>query len=107
MPFMNNLTAKWAKCFKPFSIALAKPNTFLSLAFFTSLVFGLAWTPFLRAEMEAERERMVQADIQARGVKDESVLRAMRRVDRHRFVPDQLKSLAYADHPLPIGEDQT
>ena len=104
---MINSAAKWAKCFKPFSIALAKPNTFLSLAFFTSLVFGLAWTPFLRAEMEVERERMVQMDIQARGVKDESVLRAMRQVERHRFVPDFLQLLAYADHPLPIGEDQT
>ncbi len=104
---MINSAAKWVKCFKPFSIALAKPNAFLSLAFFISLVFGLASTPFLRAEREAEREHMVQADIQARGVEDESVLRAMRRVERHRFVPDSLQPLAYADHPLPIGEDQT
>lgn len=36
-----------------------------------------------------------------------SVLEAMRRVPRHRFVPDHLQDLAYADGPLPIGHGQT
>jgi protein-L-isoaspartate(D-aspartate) O-methyltransferase len=31
----------------------------------------------------------------------------MRKVPRHKFVPDHLRKYAYADEPLPIGEDQT
>lgn len=71
-------------------------------------VVSFFFTPvFLLADMEKERNRMVDTDIQARGIKDEAVLRAMRRVERHRFVPEPLQPIAYADQPLPIGEDQT
>jgi protein-L-isoaspartate(D-aspartate) O-methyltransferase len=56
---------------------------------------------------EARRLRMVERDIAARGVTDAAVLRAMRTVPRHRFVPAALEDLAYADRPLPIGEGQT
>ena len=38
---------------------------------------------------------------------DEAVLEAMRRVPRHRFVPEDMQALAYQDRPLPIGHDQT
>jgi protein-L-isoaspartate(D-aspartate) O-methyltransferase len=50
---------------------------------------------------------MVDTQIQARGIKDEHVLQAMRKVPRHFFVPDDLRPYAYADEPLPIGEGQT
>ena len=53
------------------------------------------------------RERMVNSQIKTRGVSDERVLAAMRKVKRHLFVPERLQSLAYTDQPLPIGEDQT
>jgi protein-L-isoaspartate(D-aspartate) O-methyltransferase len=53
------------------------------------------------------RENMVEAQILARGVNDEKVLAAMRKVPRHLFVPEELKSFAYGDEPLPIGEGQT
>ncbi len=53
------------------------------------------------------RERMVTEQIEARGVKDKRVLSAIRRVERHRFVPGEYQRLAYNDYPLPIGEDQT
>jgi protein-L-isoaspartate(D-aspartate) O-methyltransferase len=53
------------------------------------------------------RARMVEETIAARGVTDSLVLAAMRRVPRHRFVPEAFQRDAYADHPLPIGEDQT
>jgi len=53
------------------------------------------------------RERMVSSQIVARGVSDELVLAAMRKVPRHEFVPEELKPRAYEDNPLPIGEDQT
>lgn len=50
---------------------------------------------------------MVETQIAARGVKDERVLRVMREVPRHLFVPPELASQAYADHPLSIGSGQT
>jgi protein-L-isoaspartate(D-aspartate) O-methyltransferase len=58
-------------------------------------------------ELERERARMVERTIARRGVRDESVLRAMRAVPRHRFVPESLRSRAYEDLPLEIGEEQT
>jgi len=53
------------------------------------------------------RRRMVDRDIEARGVRDPRVLDAMRTVPRELFVPDELAHQAYEDHPLPIGEGQT
>jgi protein-L-isoaspartate(D-aspartate) O-methyltransferase len=50
---------------------------------------------------------MVADQILSRGVRDEKVLDAMRRVPRHLFVPEKLRSLAHGDEPLPIGEGQT
>ena len=54
-----------------------------------------------------ERERMVTEQIQRRGVKDPRVLRAMRAIPRHAFIPGNLQSEAYEDHPVSIGEGQT
>lgn len=59
------------------------------------------------AERARERERMVIAHIQAREIRDPNVLRAMRAVPRHAFVPEPLQAYAYEDRPLPIGRDQT
>jgi protein-L-isoaspartate(D-aspartate) O-methyltransferase len=53
------------------------------------------------------RERMVETQIKARGIKDERVLKAMLKVPRHLFVDEALKDQAYGDFPLPIGEGQT
>jgi len=50
---------------------------------------------------------MVSAQIESRGIKDPSVLAAMREVPRHEFVPGPFRGLAYDDGPLPIGEGQT
>ena len=55
----------------------------------------------------AERHSMVDRQIQARGIRDPRVLKAMRTVPRHRVVPLKLQDQAYADTPLPIGSDQT
>jgi protein-L-isoaspartate(D-aspartate) O-methyltransferase len=55
----------------------------------------------------AERQLMVAGQLQARDITDPRVLAAMGKVPRHRFVPDNLRLLAYADHPLPIGSGQT
>lgn len=50
---------------------------------------------------------MVETQIEARGVKDDKVLEAMRKVPRHLFVPENMKLYAYRDEPLVIGEGQT
>ncbi len=54
-----------------------------------------------------ERMEMVEYQIRRRGVTDKEVLAAMESVPRHEFVPNNVKSQAYADHPLPIGYGQT
>ncbi|MDP4282545.1 MAG: protein-L-isoaspartate(D-aspartate) O-methyltransferase [Bacteroidota bacterium] len=54
-----------------------------------------------------ERERMVNEQIRARGITDNHVLDAMRKVPRHLFVPEPYTSNAYLDMPLPIGMNQT
>jgi protein-L-isoaspartate(D-aspartate) O-methyltransferase len=53
------------------------------------------------------REKMVSGQVQRRGVADRRVLEAMKKVERHLFVPADFQSLAYADRPLPIGYKQT
>jgi protein-L-isoaspartate(D-aspartate) O-methyltransferase len=55
----------------------------------------------------AERQRMVDQQILARGIENAAVLEAMRRVPRHLFVPDPERSAAYADSPRSIGFAQT
>jgi protein-L-isoaspartate(D-aspartate) O-methyltransferase len=59
------------------------------------------------SDLEKLREIMVKRQIESRGVKDERVLKAMRDVERHKFVPNQHITAAYEDHPLPIGYGQT
>jgi len=59
------------------------------------------------AEYARARETMVERQIQARDIDDGRVLQAMRTVPRHRFVPPLIRSEAYRDYPLPIGEGQT
>jgi len=53
------------------------------------------------------REEMGNNQIVKRGIKDERLLKAMLKVKRHRFVPEEIQSFAYIDRPLPIGEGQT
>jgi protein-L-isoaspartate(D-aspartate) O-methyltransferase len=55
----------------------------------------------------AERARMVEEQLRARGIRDPAVLAAMARVPRHRFVLAPHRHRAYGDHPLPIGLGQT
>jgi len=50
---------------------------------------------------------MVETQIAARGIKDELVLKAMRDVPRHLFVPARSRGSAYRDCPLAIGYGQT
>ncbi len=50
---------------------------------------------------------MVDRHIAARGITDERILRAMREVPRHLFVPTMVASKAYGPGALPIGANQT
>lgn len=59
------------------------------------------------ARFEGARRAMVAEQIARRGVRDPSVLRAMSRVPRERFVPPESAEFAYDDRPLPIGCGQT
>ena len=53
------------------------------------------------------RERMVGRQLRARGIEDEEVLRALGRVPRELFVPEDERRRAYDDAALPIGHGQT
>ena len=56
---------------------------------------------------DEERREMVKAQLIPRGIADKGVLEAMKKVPRHRFVPENVVESAYEDCPLPIGEGQT
>jgi len=58
-------------------------------------------------DYKALRERMVREQLIPRGIKNREVLNAFHKVERHKFVPQELRGSAYADSPLPIGENQT
>jgi protein-L-isoaspartate(D-aspartate) O-methyltransferase len=73
-----------------------------SVVLLTCSLQGSAKDPYLAA-----RQRMVTEDIQRRGIDDQRVLQAMLKVQRHLFVPESYRPMAYADRPLPIGEGQT
>ncbi len=68
---------------------------------------GLAEQISAEKTFQRRREIMVRDQIRARGVHDEKVLRVMREVPRHLFVPPHLRAAAYQDKPLPIGNGQT
>jgi protein-L-isoaspartate(D-aspartate) O-methyltransferase len=57
-------------------------------------------------EYATERARLRER-LAARTDANDRVLDAIESVPRHEFVPDARASAAYADRPLPIGEDQT
>jgi len=58
-------------------------------------------------EFRSLRLEMVQHSIAARGIQDELVLEAMRKVPHERFLPEKLREFAYEDAPLPIAAEQT
>ncbi len=58
-------------------------------------------------DQTAARQRMVESQIAARGVRHARVLQAMREVPRDAFVPEDLAEFAYEDTALPIEAGQT
>ena len=53
------------------------------------------------------RQHMVETQIKGRGVTDSRVTEVMSSVPRHEFLPENYRTHAYEDHPLPIGYGQT
>ncbi len=61
----------------------------------------------LEQAYEQQRLDLVEHGVKDWGVEDEAVLDVLRRVPRHEFVPENVLSMAYENHPLPIGYGQT
>jgi protein-L-isoaspartate(D-aspartate) O-methyltransferase len=55
-------------------------------------------------DFTAARLAMIESQLRPQGVTDRGVLDAMRAVPRERFVPDDVRPLAYADRALPLGD---
>ena len=61
----------------------------------------------LSQDYNEQREKMVGRQIEDRGIDHKPTLEAMRRVERHLFVPPEHRKYAYEDTALPIGYGQT
>ena len=57
--------------------------------------------------LEEQRNKMVDDDIVGAGIKNPKVIDSMRKTPRHEFMPLNVRSNAYYDMALPIGEGQT
>ncbi len=68
------------------------------------VLFGL---PLWAQNYERLRNNMVRNQIASRGINHEPTLDAMRKVERHLFVPQRSQARAYDDNPMPIGYGQT
>jgi protein-L-isoaspartate(D-aspartate) O-methyltransferase len=77
------------------------------LPFSILLLFRLLLYPVQEDAYKDQRHTMVKRQIEARGVQDKAVLKAMRTVKRHLFVPEEIASEAYSDRALPLGYGQT
>lgn len=62
---------------------------------------------YTHGDRASERLRMVELQLEGRGIRDRRVLAAMAAVPRERFVPPESQHLAYSDGALAIGHGQT
>ena len=58
-------------------------------------------------ELYLSRMKMIETQIKQRGIKDQAILDAMLKINRHEFVQENFERLAYSDRPVPIGFGQT
>ena len=67
------------------------------------------WVACSAAEVDfvGARKRMIEGQIEGRGITNERVLKVMGEVPRHELVPAGQREHAYVDAPLPIGHGQT
>jgi protein-L-isoaspartate(D-aspartate) O-methyltransferase len=78
---------------------------FLTFAAIAASGCGQKATP--SSDFAAERQRMIQQQLVARGIQEERVLVAMAKVPREEFVPPNSRAASYEDGPLQIGYGQT
>jgi protein-L-isoaspartate(D-aspartate) O-methyltransferase len=62
--------------------------------------------PGLVREFGGARRRLIE-ELQRKGIRDLTVLKAFDDVPRHEFIPTGLRHRAYEDAPIPIGQGQT
>jgi protein-L-isoaspartate(D-aspartate) O-methyltransferase len=72
-----------------------------------TLLGGCHKTPTSSTEFARARQKMVDEQLRSHGIRDERVLKAMAKVPREEFLPENLRAQAYADSALPIGNEQT
>lgn len=93
-------------------------NGFVGPSLAALLAFSLVVPGMVRAAAAREPDYAVERDAMVAEVRREAVevgagplapavVEALRRTPRHAFVPSELRHLAYRNHPLPIGNDQT
>ena len=58
-------------------------------------------------DWEREIDDLIEFELKPSGITDDAVLAAMRKVKRHKFIPETLRDRAYGNYPMPIGENQT
>lgn len=73
----------------------------------STVVDTMEWNRPRFSERQKERHQMVKEGVAERGVTDQQVLKTMRHVPRHLFVPQNYQQYAYQNRPLPIGNGQT
>lgn len=73
------------------------------------IYFISTWSAISQTKVDwrQQAEKMVQNQIESRGVSDAEVIKVMRDTPRHLFVPGEVRNMAYLDQPLPIGYQQT
>lgn len=72
------------------------------------LIFGqMPGKLFSQTNYSAARQRMVREQLANRDITQKATLASMGKVQRHLFVPENVRDAAYRDHPLPIGYGQT
>lgn len=87
-----------------------KPSLLVTLLSFflpTLTLVDAAYVEGKRDQFGRARRAMIERDLVSRGIQDKRVLEAMGSIERELFVPEKLRSLAYEDRPLSIGEGQT
>ena len=82
-------------------------NKYLLLTLLLLVCSGSSSNEITKEDALAARKAMVILQIKQRGITDPKILKAFMKVERHRFVSDNLQNQAYDDNPLPIGEGQT
>jgi protein-L-isoaspartate(D-aspartate) O-methyltransferase len=97
--FTKNIAVNLLKHQKCFPLFLVFSQCFIYLFMQTSFSQNKTFSGL--------RSQMVKTQIEARGIYDPDVLKACRKVERHRFVLPETISKAYNDSPLPIDEGQT